>query len=48
MQDSKHMGTKCVELVKSWVKEYEVLEPLTLGLKNIIKCANLNDPFTVN
>ena len=47
MQDQKHYGIKCVELVKSFLKEYEVLEPLILALKNILKYANLNDPYTV-
>lgn len=47
MQDQKHFGIRCVELVKSFLKEYEVLEPLILALKNILKYANLNDPYTV-
>jgi len=47
MQDSKHFGLKCVELVKSYVKEYEALEPLTLSLKNLLKQAKLNNPFMV-
>jgi non-canonical poly(A) RNA polymerase PAPD5/7 len=47
MQDQKHYGIRCVELVKSFLKEYEVLEPLILALKNILKYANLNDPYTV-
>jgi len=48
MQDTKHFGLKCVDLVKSFVKEYEALEPLTLALKNLIKNAKLNDPFMVS
>lgn len=47
LQDSKHYGLKCVELVKSFMKEYEALEPLIFALKNILKNANLNDPYTV-
>jgi len=47
LQDNKHYGLKCVELVKSFMKEYEALEPLIFALKNILKNANLNDPFTV-
>ncbi len=47
VQDQKHYGIRCVELVKSFLKEYEVLEPLILALKNILKYANLNDPYTV-
>ena len=46
IQDSKHYGIKCVELVKSFLKEYEVLEPLVFALKNILKNASLNDPYT--
>lgn len=48
LQDSKHFGLKCVELVKSFLKEYEALEPLIFSLKNLLKNANLNDPYTVN
>jgi non-canonical poly(A) RNA polymerase PAPD5/7 len=47
LQDSKHYGLKCVELVKSYMNEYEALEPLIFGLKNLLKNANLNDPYTV-
>lgn len=46
MQDNRHYGLKCVELVLSFVKEYEALEPLIFSLKNILKNANLNDPYT--
>lgn len=45
VQDSKHFGLKCVELVKLYLKEYEVLEPLIISLKNLLKCAGLNDPY---
>lgn len=48
LQDGKHYGLKCVELVKSFLTEYEALEPLIFALKNILKNANLNDPYTVN
>ncbi len=47
LQDSKHYGLKCVELVKSYMNEYEALEPLIFALKNLLKNANLNDPYTV-
>jgi non-canonical poly(A) RNA polymerase PAPD5/7 len=47
LQDSKHYGIKCVELVKSFMTEYEALEPLIFALKNLLKNANLNDPYTV-
>ena len=45
VQCDKHFGLKCVELVKLYMKEYDVLEPIVLCLKNILKCADLNDPY---
>jgi DNA polymerase sigma len=47
LQDGKHYGLKCVELVKSFMGEYEALEPLIFALKNLLKNANLNDPYIV-
>lgn len=47
IQDGKHQGLKCVELVKSFMNEFEALEPLIFALKNLLKNANLNDPYTV-
>jgi len=46
IQDQKHYGIKCVELVKTFLQEYEVLEPLIFALKNILYHSNLNDPYT--
>ena len=46
IQEEKHFGLKCVALVKSYLSEYVVLEPLILALKTILKNANLNDPYT--
>lgn len=48
IQDSSHCGLKCVELVKSYIVEYEVLEPLVLAIKTMLKLSSLNDPFTVS
>ena len=45
IQEDKHYGLKCVSLVKSYLSEYVVLEPLILALKTILKNANLNDPY---
>ena len=45
IQDENHFGLKCVELVKNYVKEYKSLKPLVLAIKNILKRANLNDPY---
>ena len=46
LHSDKHNGLKCVELVKSYIKEYEVLKPLTIALKTILKNANLNNSET--
>lgn len=46
IQDMKHYGLKCVDLVKEFMNSYEALEPLLFSLKNILKNANLNDPYT--
>ena len=48
LQDNTHYGIKCVSLVMNYKKEYEVLLPMVLALKNILKQANLNDPYTVS
>lgn len=47
LQDKTHYGIKCVSLVLSFKEEYEVLLPMILALKNILKQANLNDPYKV-
>ena len=48
LQDKGHYGLKCVSLVLSYKEEYEVLLPMILALKNILKKANLNDPYKVS
>ena len=45
IQDERHFGLKCVELVKGFISQYECLKPLVLVLKNILKISNLNDPY---
>ena len=47
LQDKSHYGIKCVSLVLSFKEEYEVFLPMILALKNILKQANLNDPYKV-
>lgn len=47
LQDSKHYGIQCVALVNDLIKQYDVLVPMVLALKNILKQANLNDPYKV-
>ena len=46
IQDYRHYGLKCVEQIKIYLKEYEVLEPMIFALKNMLKYAQLNDPYT--
>ena len=46
IQEENHFGLKCVDLVKQFMNEYESLKPLVLAIKNILKRANLNDPYT--
>ncbi len=48
LQDKSHYGIKCVSLMLSFKEEYEVLLPMILALKNILKQANLNDPYKVS
>ena len=45
IQDEHHFGLKCVELVKTLINEYKSLKPMVLAIKNILKRANLNDPY---
>ena len=45
IQDERHFGLKCVDMVKSLIEKYECVKPLLLVLKNILKRANLNDPY---
>ena len=45
IQEENHFGLKCVELVKQYMNQYESLKPLVLSIKNILKRANLNDPY---
>ena len=46
VQCDKHFGLKCVELVKSFLREYEELEPIVLALKTLLNNGNLNNPYT--
>ncbi len=47
LQDNKHYGIQCVSFVTSLIQKYSVLTPMVLALKNILKQANLNDPYKV-
>ncbi len=41
-----HGGLECVGLVQHFLKEYEIIEPLILVLKQFLKVQNFNDPYT--
>ena len=41
IQDMKHTGLQCVELVKHYLNSYKVLEPLNITIKQVLKNANL-------
>ena len=45
-ESEKHFGLKTVELVKSYLKTYSVLEPIILALKTLLNNGNLNNPYT--
>ena len=46
VESEKHFGLKTVDLVKSYLKEYTVLEPIILALKTLLNNGNLNNPYT--
>lgn len=41
-----HGGMECVGLVQRFLKEYEIIEPLILVVKQFLKVQNFNDPYT--
>lgn len=45
VQDGRHNGLKCVELVKVYMTSYESLVHLVLPLKQFIFNSDLNDPY---
>ena len=45
-ESENHFGLKTVELVKSYLKAYSVLEPIILALKTLLNNGNLNNPYT--
>jgi len=45
-ESEKHFGLKTVDLVKSYLKTYSVLEPIILALKTLLNNGNLNNPYT--
>ena len=47
VQNARHKGLECVEIVKQYLKQYSQLEPLVLIFKYILKYAGLSDPYKV-
>lgn len=45
VQESKHNGLECVQLVKELLLHYAPLKPLVLVLKQFLFACNLNDTF---
>ena len=41
----RHLGIECCHLVKDYVEECWVVEPLLLVLKQLLKINGLNEPF---
>ena len=44
IENEKHNGIKCVNLIQSYLKEYTVLKPITIALRAILHSANLHLP----
>lgn len=45
IQDSRHCGLRCVDLINSYTEDYSSIEYLIIVLKQILKEADLNDPY---
>lgn len=45
VQDGKHTGLKCVDLVKDYLKQFEVLHTLVVAFKQLIYSCQMNDPY---
>ena len=44
VENEKHYGLKCVNLINSYLNEYPVLKPITIALRAILYSANLHLP----
>jgi len=43
--NDNHNGLECVELVKDYLSENELIEPLILVVKHMLKVWGYNDPY---
>ena len=48
IQDIRHNGMRCVELVKEYLQIYPPLKPLVLALKYFLYILNFNDTYQVH
>ena len=46
LESEKHFGLKTVELIKSYLNTYSVLQPIILALKTLLNNGLLNNPYT--
>ncbi|KAM3139276.1 hypothetical protein pb186bvf_008686 [Paramecium bursaria] len=45
IQENKHNGIQCVNLIKDYIRSYPPLKPLTLILKHFLHCSDLSDTY---
>lgn len=46
VKNSLHKGLECVEIIKEYQKQYPQLNSVILPLKNMLRIAKLNNPYT--
>jgi len=46
MMTDHHNGLACVDLVREYLEENQVIEPIILVLKQMLKVWGFNDPYT--
>ena len=47
IQDQNHNGTKCVTLIKDYIKEFPLLKYLVLALKHLLYVCDRSDSYLV-
>jgi len=46
MWDKEHMGKECVSLVRDYLDQCWIIEPLILVLKQLLNINGMNEPWT--
>ncbi|CAD8083001.1 unnamed protein product [Paramecium primaurelia] len=46
IQETKHNGLQCVQLIRKYIKNYEPLKPLTLIMKQFLHKSDLSDTYS--